>query len=164
MQIPLHNSRLECEECPDGIFRVKRRWEPIRGGLQWRSDLRSNRLWTINGFNKLAPLGPFNGRAFVRDRSGKNLFDPRAQSLTLEDFLFNWETCEFFHISTRLYFSTRQINEQFFVEEFWPRCNGALARPSIFLKRYSRLDSTFAVEMSLQGIDLWAESKRRIVA
>jgi len=164
MQMRLGDTRLYFEDAGEDGVRIVRRWEPYGDGLSWRSDPRSTRLWTIAGPNVLRAASPFAGRRFCSSLN-KRMFDPRQNSVTLENFIFNRDAGCFLHLGDNLLsFTTRQINYRFFEREFWPRCNGLEVRPSVFLKRYARIPSTVSLSFCLRSIEQWTESKRRLAA
>jgi hypothetical protein len=148
------SDRIDWEDVGGGVIRVARRWRYEDGFWSWRSNVRSTRLWTIIGPNSLPPAGKLNGRRACKSVE-RHFFDPRKRSITLEDFVYDWENGAYLHLTTRLSFKARQLNEVFFDKKFWPKCNGREVRPTIFIKRYSRVSTAMNLIEGFQGVDAW---------
>ncbi len=150
MQIPAFKMMIDA---PTG--KVVRPWRklPDEAYYHWHT---TRRFWRLRQFNTV-PEVP-SRRNWIPSIEGQRFF-PFKNSVTLEDFLYEWEGNRYVHISTGLSFRTRQITKNIFVDlSSWPELRNKPVSPATFIRRYHRVPMTHNTTYVLGEISQWANA------
>jgi len=108
-------------------FVAPRRWEEVSKNVwMFKPGKRSEQLWQLTKKNdKLRDI-----------RSGKTV--AKKQPVQLDRFSYAFVDNAYVHKPTGLVLSSRELNA-LFPRETWPTLNGAVRRPSNFIRRHQRV-------------------------
>lgn len=150
MQIPVFKMKIDTS-----TGKVVRRWRrlPDETYYHWHT---TRRHWRLRRFNAI--VENTKRRGWILSIEGSRFYLVQ-NSVTLEDFFYEWEGNRYIHIGTGLSFKTRQITKDVFRDlGAWPELTGRIVSPATFIRRYHRVPMEHNTTLVLGEISQWANA------